>query len=225
MLPISSSEPSAINTFAQLRYSKRAPIFIVDSEQAMTFTEKLDQNINDWCLSPEEKDATAYQAAWNERINTSHHLLNNQKIYFFSGLYASEQIRFYVYKINDETPAGMMITSCFYEGYLTIERLVTHPGSMGCGGALIEEAVRYSKMQGYHGVVKLIAVDDKAALCYLALGFKEEKEEEEDEVLLLKLDPNTNEHWEKNKENDNKWSLKKYITTFCLENVFKEVAG
>lgn len=220
MLPISSSEPSAINTFAQLRYSKRAPIFIVDTEQAVTFTEKLDQNINDWCLSPEEKGASAYQAAWNERINTSHHLLNNQKIYFLSGLYASEQIRFYVYKINDETPVGMMIRSCSYERYLTIERLVTHPGSMGCVGALIEEAVRYSEMQGYHGVVKLIAVDNKAALCYLALGFKVEYG-----PLLLKLDPNTSEHWEKNKENDNKWSLKKYITTFYLENVFKEVAG
>jgi len=80
---------------------------------------------------------------------------------------------------------------------------------MECGRALIEEAVRYSEMQGYHGVVKLIAVDNKAALCYLALGFKEEYG-----PLLLKLDPNTSEHWEKNKENDNKWSLKKYITTF-----------
>jgi len=83
MLFISASEPSTINTFAQLRYSKRAPIFVVDSEQAITFTEKLDQNINDRCLSPEEKGAPAYQAAWNERINTSHQLLNNQKIYFF----------------------------------------------------------------------------------------------------------------------------------------------
>lgn len=224
MLSIRSSQPPNINTFVQLRYSKRAPISVVNTEQAIIFTRKLNQNINDWRLSPEEnagenkKIDLSYQVAWNERIDASRRLLNNQKNYFLSDLYVSKNIRFYVYNINAEIPVGMMVTSCFHERYLAIERLVTHPGSMGCGGALIEKAVRYSEKQGYQGVVKLIATDHNAMLCYRALGFKEEYG-----PRLLRLDPNSSKHWEKN--NDNKWSLKKYLTTFYVENVFKEIAS
>jgi hypothetical protein len=81
-----------------------------------------------------------------------------------------------------------------------IDALVTHPGSAGAGGALIEQAVNTSVEWGNDGMLKLAPVNGNAKKAYEAFGFVNSGK-------AMTLDPVDNDKW---CQQDGQWRLQKY---------------
>jgi hypothetical protein len=115
----------------------------------------------------------------------------------FSGEYF---IAYYI----DGQPIGVLAMSDYILPY--INDLVTHPGSDGAGGILIECAVQKSVEWGKNGVLELYALDEDAREAYKALGFAGQKGPDDQEMTL---DPSKKESIWCNL--DGRWQIKKYV--------------
>jgi hypothetical protein len=110
--------------------------------------------------------------------------------------------RFFAYMLHGR-PVGLMLISDRNAFRLCIEYLVTHPGSVGGGGILIEHAVNLSEQAGYKGRVELESLTIASTAAYTALGFAKVAGSH-----MRALDPSEcQEKWVKVGE---QWRLKKY---------------
>jgi hypothetical protein len=83
-----------------------------------------------------------------------------------------------------------------------VTHLVTHPGSVGAGGALIEQAINKSVEWGKEGRLELTRFNSNAEQVYESLGFVKSG-------LAMKLDPGgNNDKW--SRQDDGEWRLKKH---------------
>jgi hypothetical protein len=105
------------------------------------------------------------------------------------------------YFVN-KRPIGLLAMQ--NESVPEIDILVTHPGSDGCGGILIERAVQVSQSWGSDGKLALYADNKNAEGAYRALGFVADSVNSPDYTL----DPSKSNGWTLHQGN---WRLKKYI--------------
>ncbi|MEA3117770.1 MAG: hypothetical protein QOI13_1040 [Paraburkholderia sp.] len=69
-------------------------------------------------------------------------------------------------------PVGVMRSDLLQDRSVHVNGIVTHPGSKGVGGALIEGAVNYSMKNGGSGIVHLQYLDEASREAYSKLGFR-----------------------------------------------------
>lgn len=74
-----------------------------------------------------------------------------------------------------------------------LDFLVTHPGSIGCGGVLVAHAVQQSRAWNAGGKICLLAEDEDAEKAYLALGFVRSGRADEPHLYL---DQVTSDKWD-----------------------------
>jgi len=77
----------------------------------------------------------------------------------------------YVYKVGGITVGCMFLSPS--DTHVHIEYLVTHPGTDGAGGVLIERAVQRSCELGLNGVVRLCWANKNSKKMYEHMGFGE----------------------------------------------------
>jgi hypothetical protein len=99
-----------------------------------------------------------------------------------------------------EHPIGIMLLNN-KSNRVHIDALVTHPGTAGVGGALIEKAVDISVSRKYAGKVSLESLSRKSTEAYLALGFENKGEHgARGEMSLVPTDSGkwhqVNGHWQ-----------------------------
>jgi len=75
----------------------------------------------------------------------------------------------YIYKVSGITVGCMFLAP--RETHVHIEYLVTHPGTDGAGGVLIERAVQRSCEMGFNGVVRLCYGNNDCKKMYEHMGF------------------------------------------------------
>ena len=159
-------------------------------------TEGIDQN--DWA-TPKR----SHQARWNQRFESANELLENVLIEAELGLLSDSSC--FGYFVNNK-PLGFMALA--NNGVnATINVLVTHPGTAGCGGILVASAVKQSAEWGSEGKICLWPKDGDAEKAYLALGFARKNKDD----LYLHLDPKTSEKWDRDTLELKKDAGKKYI--------------
>lgn len=104
-----------------------------------------------------------------------------------------DNLQSFVYEVNG-IPVGVMLVQvkddCVY-----VDAIVTNPLQSGCGGALIEAAVRYSHAQGKAGTVKLLAAGDDACAAYFRMGFLRDDGGTEAAAGPMTLNPGTSAAW------------------------------
>jgi hypothetical protein len=78
----------------------------------------------------------------------------------------------HVYMLDGGKPVGVMRSDLLTDGSVHINGIVTHPGTKGVGGALIEGAVNSSVKNGGSGMVHLQYLDQASREAYSKLGFR-----------------------------------------------------
>ncbi|MFM0738178.1 GNAT family N-acetyltransferase [Paraburkholderia xenovorans] len=78
----------------------------------------------------------------------------------------------HVYMLDGGKPVGVMTSHLLTDGSVHVNGVVTHPGSKGVGGALIEGAVNTSVKNGGSGMVHLQYLDQASRAAYSKLGFR-----------------------------------------------------
>jgi hypothetical protein len=78
----------------------------------------------------------------------------------------------HVFMLDGGKPVGVMTSDLLADGSVHVNGVVTHPGSKGVGGALIEGAVNTSMKNGGSGIVHLQFLDQASRQAYSKLGFR-----------------------------------------------------
>lgn len=162
------------------------------------------QEHTNWNREIDEQDwknpKRTYKAKWDKRhsesINAALSIASNaycceNKDYLFTGYFVKT------------IPTGLLFANNKPAlSHVSVATLVTHPGSQGCGGILMEQAAQFSQKCGYSGKLVLLGGSD-AKKVYFALGFIEN-----DDDIKLTLDPANSDKW---CMHNGEWRLKKYI--------------
>jgi hypothetical protein len=123
----------------------------------------LDEDI---CASDKRSPKRTRQELWNSRISSTTRLLDLMDKSFekpASDYYIAE------YRLKGAA-IGLIVAK--RQSPVYIEYLLTHPGSQGAGGILIEHIIRKSiKEWGGHGNIELDSLDEDSSFAYQALGF------------------------------------------------------
>lgn len=177
-------------------------------ERATVPSHPLDDDIDysDWQQPPRTK-----QKRWNDRLDDAQFIIDTASsgvaifdFIFDSGKNDSGKSNCFSYYI-DNKPVGMVILEGGSDPY--ISAFVTHPGSEGAGGALMEYAVNFiadqAPKESENVQIKLTPLKD-AIGAYRQLGFIQE----EDQMIL---NSDTLEFKEKWCKQDGKWRLAKHV--------------
>jgi hypothetical protein len=123
-----------------------------------------------------------HQERWNERLDATEAALRSLKEGF-----NPEGIKSFAYCIGGK-PVGILLLQEGSPPY--ISDFVTHPGSEGAGGALLEYAVQISVDRHMKGMLELKPLDSDAREAYRKLGFVKSKTK----INMMTFDPNTPEN-------------------------------
>lgn len=120
------------------------------------------ENIDQYDWNGEGEKRTV-QERWNNRIEDTRWMLHFP-------LASNEETKIFAYYVDD-TPIGIMVMKNTTQPQIL--QIVTHPGSEGAGGSLIEKAVNQSMAwrPDSSGVVSLWALNDNTRQAYYAMGF------------------------------------------------------
>jgi hypothetical protein len=181
----------------EIRWINEPPIMAVEEAEYFRRCKELSRAVKDYNrgqgLSGDSDDI----ATWDLRIDDS---VRMAKCARYEGYE-----RHFAYVVAGR-PIGVMAMSGLDERTPSIEILVTHPGSAGCGGILIEYAVNLSNDAGCDGCLELVAMP-RSVTAYLAFGFV--MTEAFGEGGTMKLDPvQSGGKWVK--LDNNGWRLTKY---------------
>lgn len=186
----------------QIKWINEPPIIPVGEQEFAILCKEFGRTIKmGWRLIRAPTSCDDEQMAWNARVDDS-------KLITDIGRRGRSE-RHYAYVVAGR-PIGLMAICGLAKKEPYIDILVTHPGSMQCGGILIEYAVELSEDAGCGGSITLYAMS-RSALAYLALGFVMTNPDPFGEGGMMKLDPaKSNEKWA---WVGGRWRLRKYLET------------
>lgn len=184
-----------------------APIKELTQEEADSALEIFKQNLISWepdsDLKKEEvghghqaqetSTTTPEKDRWIERLRQTHHLIDHMRDTDYP------DSTFLAYYVKNQ-PVGMLIMEEQPQN-LFITAIVTHPGSEGAGGALIEAAVNTSVKRGKDGKLELYPENENARKAYEALGFCKLRSN-------MTLDPDKSDKW--CRQDDGQWRIQKH---------------
>jgi hypothetical protein len=191
-----------LESASNLQCSSDAPIRKLTPEEIPLVIDAFQKNLKQWepgfQLQPienqmdiDEPDQRTPEETWFDRLQDTHNLLRGIQ----EADYSDDTVL--AYYVGDQ-PIGVLVMSDRSIPY--IDALVTHPGSAGAGGALIEQAVNTSVEWGNDGMLKLAPVNGNAQKAYEAFGFVNSGK-------AMTLDPVDNDKW---CQQDGQWRLQKY---------------
>jgi hypothetical protein len=183
----------------EIRWINKPPIMAVDEAEYSSLCKELARAVKkDYNCGQLQSGDSKDILAWELRVADSERIAKLGRYECYD--------RHFAYVVAGRT-IGVMAMSGLDETTPCIEILVTHPGSAGCGGILVEYAVNLSKDAGYGGCLELFAMPRSVA-AYLALGFV--MTEACGDGGLMKLDPaKSGGKWVK--LDNSEWRLTKYL--------------
>lgn len=183
----------------KFKVSETPPISEINPKKAIELINEMSEDLKTWVIPKNSTGLTELGNAWNDRIERSKNIMGYMKFAIESCPSEIYNIKIFQYNIDDKAVGIMMMDNNH------IDYIVTHIGSNSMGGALIEQAVKYSCELGYDGRVNLYAL--KTGIdSYRALGFIHGDEKGSSEMTL---DPNKSDLWKK--DSNGEWRLAKYI--------------
>lgn len=186
-----SNTPKLIKPSGNNQFSESPPIKKLSSEEAKQAIETIKSNMEGW----DEVDTPTWQNTeenidprdWSTPKRTMQERWNAR--IFDTTLMLGVRMNcteYFSFEVNG-VPVGVI---AMYENH--IDKLVTHPGSEGAGGSLIEHAVKQSMESGTEGKLELRATGKDAKHAYLAMGF----ESSISSPSFMELDPaKSNNKW------------------------------
>lgn len=199
---------------AELNLHKQvhAPIKELTPAKTISAVKALERELKQWKLAlipdtPSEDDIDhldwqnpkrTHQERWNERLDATRAALGSLKEGF-----NPEGIKSFAYCVGDR-PVGILLLQEGSPPY--ISDFVTHPGSEGAGGALLEYAVQVSVDRGMKGMLEIKPLDSDAREAYKKLGFVNSKTT----INMMTFDPNTPENKEKWSQTNGELRLTKH---------------
>lgn len=192
------------------------PIRELSVEEAIVAIKQMNNNLEGWnCVSIPNDTECDEQQRWNNRIEATYSMLSSDK----PNPWATKIFAYYV----DDVPVGIMtIENVEPPEILT---LVTHPGAMGAGGSLVEQAVKQSLAWGYSNAkVTLTPMNDHSKNAYYAMGFSDIQAEdndnlEEDKDYLELLPAKQQDKWVMNL---GEWKLKNHLGKGYIHSCSKQ---
>src|SRR5262249_9453851 len=163
----------------------------------------------------EERDAYRQMKRWNQHISGAKDLFDLLDYSLKDGTLRMPGFRFFSYLIVGAPVGVMAVQVGNTASALSITYLVTHPGTVNCGGILIERAVNLSEELGKGGRLTLDSLDKASSKAYAALGFTGYNKHliKGDGGAHMELDPRkSSQFW---KEVNGVWKVSK----FAEENV------
>lgn len=205
-----AGKPGGTLASSSLEASEQAPIHPLEGRDLQRAIERFETSLDGW------KVKTAFSVkglfmpnreaeAWNSRVKDIALALEHRQVHATN----------VAYMFGDQ-PVGLMSVSHPTDAlsgqpapYMEVHALVSHPGSAGVGGALMEHAVNMAQEAGLNGKIRLITLPG-AKNAYKAMGF------ERLQFSTMELDPSKSDKWERAGD-DGKWRLtahadKTYIT-------------
>ncbi|HUG22309.1 hypothetical protein [Piscinibacter sp.] len=152
---------------------------------------------------------TAEEQEWNARLLDTRMMLSSIKKHAHSSdsavacQFEGQPVGLALISVSGELEAHEDLD---HSKGVVVDYLVTHPGTTGVGGALIEQIVNTSNESGLEGRVQLSQVSTSGKAAYLALGFVEEG------GLKMTLTPSAEHNQDRWTQQDGQWRLKKYAS-------------
>ena len=167
--------------------SLKPEIMAVDQHAARTMIEAmLDDIEGNWLIHG--PSPTREQLQWNRRADQAVSICGTLSSALGRHLPVDNCMACFV----AGAPAGFMLIDldCHVSQWPYIVLMVTHPGSQGVGGLLIEHAVQRSLETGSLGALTLLAENDNSRAAFKHLGFVQDSDH------YLRLEPSTSEQWQ-----------------------------
>lgn len=188
--PPSPPEAARHVVLSEKQTAPEAPIRRLNADEWAQACKDLCDDVHLW---KEPASNFAGMASWDARFRDTERMLKN--------IEERDEVNA-AHFLGDRGPVGLM-TACKEGMCIEITALVTHPGSTGVGGALVEHAVNHSERAFCSGRV-LLQADAHAVGAYEAMGFM--KQGFGPNMLL---EPSKcPDLWV---ENDRQWRLRKHV--------------
>ncbi|MFM0069127.1 GNAT family N-acetyltransferase [Paraburkholderia aspalathi] len=211
-LPAKSAKTAPIRELTESNVSREIEKFRTNLKAYEQGSEDLRPDGYDMTMKKRNGIALTEQEEWGERcantdLNSVYLQVMEKGIRKNGGVVLS-------YSVDDQ-PVGLMAMKPIEGSPPSIEHFVTHPGSTGAGGALMERAVNTSVMWGHKGKVRLYPENDHAEKAYKSLGFVKAT----DGIPGLSLNPATSDKWQQ--DQGGQWALAKHTGEKYLSNFLK----